>query len=230
MIKCMIGLVAAISMTATAVAGSGPARNTDWTLLGNGAEMQHHSELGAINHDSVGQLELAWWIEEPSQYGLVGNPLIEDGRIFQGGPNGTIIANDLRTGKVLWTYNAPYNLEGASFNGYATKHMNRGIALASGNVIIAANCELFAVAEKTGQLAWQARTCDAHELYSVTQAPRVGDGLVFIGNGCGDTGLVRGYVDAFDAQTGAHKWRFYTAPGDPAKPQDSALYEKAAGT
>ncbi len=230
MIKRMIGIAAAISMTATAVAGAGPARNTDWAQLGNGADMQHHSELDAINGDTVGQLELAWWTEEPSQYGLVGNPLIEDGRIFQGGPNGLIIANDLRTGKVLWTYNAPYDLAGASFNGYATKHMNRGIALAAGNVIITANCRLFAVDEKTGKLVWQAETCDARELYSTTQAPRVGDGLVFIGNGCGDTGLVRGYVDAFDARTGARKWRFYTAPGDPAKPHDSPLYEKAAAT
>ena len=232
MIKRMIGLVAALSMTATALAGAGstPAGNTDWLQLGNGNEMQHHSELDAINRETVGQLELAWWTQEPSDFGLVGNPLIKDGRIFQGGPHGTIIANDVRTGKVLWTYRAPYDLEGITNSGYAARNMNRGVALAGGNVIVAANCVLYAVDEKTGKLVWQARTCDPRQRYAVTQAPRVGDGLVFIGNGCGDTGMTRGFVDAFDARTGARKWRFYTAPGDPAKPQDSALYEKAAAT
>jgi quinohemoprotein ethanol dehydrogenase len=97
-------------------------------------------------------------------------------------------------------------------------------------VIIAANCRLIAVDQKTGKMRWGAQSCDPTQMYGISGAPRVGEGLVFTGNLCGDSGMTRGYVDAFDADTGAHRWRFYTVPGDPTKQQDSPLYETAAKT
>jgi quinohemoprotein ethanol dehydrogenase len=57
--------------------------------------------------------------------------------------------------------------------------------------------------------------------YTITGAPRAANGLVYIGNGGAEYG-VRGYVSAYDANTGTLAWRFYTVPGDPAKGPDQA--------
>lgn len=217
------------SSSGRADAGDAPA-NTDWALLGNSPEMQHHSDLAEINRKTVGKLELAWWVEMPTEYGLVGNPLIQDGVVFQGGPGGRIFANDVRTGKQLWTFQADYDLTNASFHGYWARQFNRGLALANDKVIIAANCKLIAVDQKTGRKAWEAQSCDPTKEYAISAAPRVGGGLVFTGNACLDIGLERGFVDAFDAETGKHRWRFYTVPEEPSKPQDSPTSEMAAKT
>ena len=80
------------------------ARSTNWELLGNSPDMQHHSGLSQINTETVSDLGLAWAIDLPTRDGLVGNPLIRNGRIFQGGSQSQVFANDLQTGKLLWTY------------------------------------------------------------------------------------------------------------------------------
>lgn len=204
--------------------------NTNWEFLGNSSEMQHSSELTAINKDNVGSLGLAWWVELPVSDGLVGNPLVKDGIVFQGAPNGQIIANDVKTGKLIWNFKDDNAQQGSSFAGYWGRRFNRGVALSGTNVIIASgDCRLIAVDQHTGKKVWEAKSCDSADMYAITAAPRVGNGLVFTGNACLDTGRTRGYVDAFDAKSGDHRWRFYTVPDDPSKPQ-SALYESAAKT
>ena len=202
--------------------------DADWPLLGNSPEMQHHSTLEQISRRNVSRLGLAWWAEEPATNGFVGNPLVKGGVIFQGGSGGQIVANDLRSGKVLWTFKPDYDLKDASLISYWSMQVNRGVALWKDLVIIAANCRLIAVDQKSGKKRWETPACDPKDYYSITAAPRVGEGLVFTGNACGDSGQTRGHVDAFDAATGAHRWRFHTVPGDPSKPQDSPLYEMAA--
>lgn len=206
--------------------------NTDWALLGNSPEMQHHSDLTEINRKTIKKLELAWSVEMPTEYGLVGNPLIQDGIVFQGGPGGRVFANDVRTGEQLWTFQADYDLTNtnASFQAYWAKQFNRGLALANNKVIIAANCKLIALDQKNGHKAWEAQSCDPTKQNGISAAPRVGGGLVFTGNACLDIGRDRGFVDAFDAETGKHRWRFYTVPEEPSKPQGSPIHEMAAST
>lgn len=207
------------------------ARSTDWEFLGNGPDMQHHSDLAQIDQSTVGRLGLAWAVEMPTTAGLVGNPLIKDGVIFQGGPGAQIFANDLHTGRLLWHYSAAYSAERTadqSLLAYWGRQTNRGLALAGRNAIIASgDCRLIAVDQKTGKQNWEVQSCDPTQFYAITGAPRIGGGMVFIGNSCADSGATRGYVDAFDAATGQHKWRFYTVPGDPAKEKDP-FYRKLA--
>ncbi len=206
-------------------------QNTDWEFLGNTPEMQHHAPLSTINTENVDQLGLAWWVEMPAIDGLVGNPLVKDGVIFQGGPSGQIFANDIKTGKLLWSYEDTADFSDTSLSGYWGRRMNRGVALSGGNAIIATgDCRIVAVDQKTGKKVWEATSCNSKEMYAITAAPRVGAGLVFTGNACMDTGMTRGYVDALDDRTGEQRWRFYTVPGDPSKDQDSPLYEMAAKT
>lgn len=205
--------------------------NTDWPLLGNAHEMQHHADLSQINTDTVGRLGLAWWVDLPAIKGLVGNPLIQDGRIFQSGAGSVIYANDLRTGEQLWTFDPrPDPGEGTFVEAYGLI-FNRGVALHGDLVIVGtADCRLVAVDQETGTQRWEARACEQGNNQTITAAPRVGGELVFTGNACGDSGASRGHVDAFDAATGRHAWRFYTVPGNPSKPPESDLYRMAAAT
>jgi len=92
---------------------------------------------------------------------------------------------------------------------------------------------LVALDAASGSVAWETVTVDQSQAYTITGAPRAANGLVYIGNGGAELG-VRGYVSAYDAQTGALVWRFYTVPGDPAKGPDGAASDpvmaRAAGT
>ncbi|MDC1144407.1 PQQ-binding-like beta-propeller repeat protein [Porticoccaceae bacterium] len=210
---------------------AGDARSTDWVLLGNSADIQHHSGLSQINTETVSDLGIAWAIDLPTRDGLVGNPLIKNGRIFQGGSQSQVFANDLKTGKLLWTHKPLADRPPGSFLETWLRSINRGVALYEDLVIIGtSDCRLVAIDQATGAKRWETKTCDGKQNYMITGAPRVGGDKVFIGNSCADMGLNRGHVDAVDARTGKHLWRFYTVPGDPDKPQDSELYEMAAQT
>ena len=210
---------------------AGDARSTDWVLLGNSPDIQHHSGLSQINTETVSDLGIAWAIDLPTRDGLVGNPLIKNGRIFQGGSQSQVFANDLKTGKLLWTYEPLADRPPGSFLETWLRSINRGVALYEDLVIIGtSDCRLVAIDQATGVKRWEAETCDGKQNYMITGAPRIGGDKVFIGNSCADMGLNRGHVDAVDARTGKHLWRFYTVPGDPSKPQDSELYEMAAKT
>jgi PQQ-dependent dehydrogenase (methanol/ethanol family) len=210
---------------------AGDAESTDWVLLGNSPDIQHHSGLSQINTETVSDLGIAWAIDLPTRDGLVGNPLIKNGRIFQGGSQSQVFANDLKTGKLLWTYEPLADRSPGSFLETWLRSINRGVALYEDLVIIGtSDCRLVAIDQATGVKRWEAETCDGKQNYMITGAPRIGGDKVFIGNSCADMGLNRGHVDAVDARTGKHLWRFYTVPGDPSKPQDSELYEMAAKT
>jgi len=205
--------------------------STDWELLGNSSDMQHHSGLSQINTETVLDLGLAWAIDLPTRDGLVGNPLIRNGRIFQSGSRSQVFANDLKTGKLLWTYEPLADSPPSSFLEIWLSSINRGVALYEDLVIVAtADCRLVAIDQATGVVRWETETCDNKQAYMITGAPRVGGGKVFIGNSCADMGLNRGHVDAVDARTGKYLWRFYTVPSDPSQAQDSELYEMAAKT
>jgi len=210
---------------------TGRPTNTDWELLGNAAEKQHHSELSQINTKTVADLGLLWSADLPAADGLIGNPLVANGRIFQSGAGAQVFANDLRTGEHLWTHEPMAEVRAASFfEGYAQR-VNRGVALHDNLVIVATpDCRLVALDQATGQQRWDAQACDPSASYSISGAPRVGGGMVFIGNAGFDFGLSRGHVDAFDAGTGQRLWRFYTVPEAPGKQQQNELYEMAATT
>jgi quinohemoprotein ethanol dehydrogenase len=200
--------------------------NTNWGLLGNSEEMQGHSDLDQINTRTVSRLGLAWSIDLPTPDGLVGNPLIEDGVVFQSGSLDRVYANDLKTGRSLWVYDP--EVKRTEFHTYWGSRTNRGLALWGSLAIVGtSDCRLIAVEQKTGRKVWETQACESAQNYTITGAPRVGDGLVFIGNSCNEDRHDRGYVDAYDARTGLKRWRFYTVPGDPSKPQENAVYRLA---
>jgi PQQ-dependent dehydrogenase (methanol/ethanol family) len=209
-----------------------PPQNTDWTVLGNGSDVLHYSDLTQINEQTVSRLGLAWSVDIPSIDGLSGNPLIQDGIVYQSGPQGRVYANDLKSGAAVWTFDPHTKFTGnTSLAAYWSSRWNRGLALMGNSLFVASgDCHIYSLDRKTGKVLWDSMSCDPSQTYGITAAPRVGAGLVFIGNNCIDSGETRGFVDAFDAQTGKRKWRFYTVPGDPSKGFESELYRKAAAT
>ena len=89
---------------------------------------------------------------------------------------------------------------------------------------------LLALDAESGKLDWEVDTLiDRDRFYTITGAPRVANGKVFIGNGGAEFG-VRGYVTAYDSETGDEVWRFYTVPGDPSQPFEHPEMELAAET
>ncbi len=133
-------------------------------------------------------------------------------------------AVDARTGKRLWTYDPQVPRE-AGYKGCCDV-VNRGVALYKGKVYVGAyDGRLIALDAATGAVAWEKDTIiDRTRSYTITGAPRVFKGKVIIGNGGAEYG-VRGYITAYDAETGEQKWRWFTVPGDPVQ----ALRERVDG-
>jgi quinohemoprotein ethanol dehydrogenase len=108
--------------------------------------------------------------------------------------------------------------------------VNRGIALYNGMIFVPVNDgRLEAINAETGKPMWEARVAYPQDWYSLTMAPRVANGKVLIGVAGGDH-PTRGFLDAYDAATGHRDWRFYTVPGDPAKPYENEAMRKASET
>ena len=190
------------------------AEDKDWPLEGNDSNNTFYSPLSDINDKNVAQLGLAWSADLPTVDGAIGTPLVADGVIYQSASFSRVVANDLRTGKLLWDFRPQirYSGLGVRRNGIT----NRGVGLFKDKVYVnTGDCRLLAIDRKSGKQVWAADVCAANEALTITSMPHVGDGMVFVGTSNGDYGTSRCHLSAFDAQTGERRWRFYTLPGDP---------------
>jgi quinohemoprotein ethanol dehydrogenase len=141
------------------------------------------------------------------------HPIVVNGVMYVSAPWSVVHAVDARTGKALWTYDPQVPREMA-YKGCCDV-VNRGVAVYKGKVFVAAfDGRLIALDAATGRQVWSTDTIDNKNFsYTITGAPRVFKGKVYIGNGGAEYGA-RGYVTAYDAETGKQVWRFYTVPGD----------------
>ncbi|CAN0602335.1 unnamed protein product, partial [Ectocarpus sp. 12 AP-2014] len=128
-ISLILGVMSAIA--------SGAPENSDWLFLGNQSEMQHHSELDQISRDNVAELGLAWAVELPTSDGLVGNPLVRNGVVFQSGSLGRVFANRLSDGQLLWSFSPTFKYDEISLVSAWATRFNRGVALHGEHVIVA---------------------------------------------------------------------------------------------
>jgi len=207
-----------------------PSSDSEWRLIGGGSFEQHFSPLRQINDTTVKQLALTWFADMPTADGLTGIPLVADGVVYQSGALGMVWANDVRTGKLLWSYDAHIKFPLGVVASWGAR-LSRGLALWQDKVLRATgDCRLIALDRKSGAQLWEVRSCDPMNYKTITGAPRVGGGKVFIGNANADTGVGRGYVDAYSVETGKRLWRFFTVPGDPAKGFESDTMAKASKT
>ena len=198
---------------------------------GMGYNLQRFSPLTQINDKNVGRLGLAWYADLDTYRGVEATPLIIDGVLYNVSAWDITTAYDAATGKVLWTYDPRIPVSWARVACCGT--VSRGLAAWHGKVIIGAlDGRLIALDAKTGKVAWTADTLVPDQPLSITGAPRIADGKVVIGNSGGDFGA-RGYISAYDADTGKFAWRFWIVPGEPGKPDHAAsdpIMAKAAKT
>jgi quinohemoprotein ethanol dehydrogenase len=199
-----------------------------WMAPGRTYDEQRFSPLAQINADNVQRLGLAWYADINTERGMEASPLAIDGVLYNVQPWNVVTAYDGRTGKVLWTYDPEVPLR---FGRLACCDIvSRGLAAWRGKIYVATlDGRLIALNAATGKPVWSVLTVDNSKSYTITGAPRVFDGKVLIGNGGAEMG-VRGYVTAYDAETGAQAWRWHTVPGNPADGFENAAMEMAAKT
>lgn len=203
-------------------------RNQDWLSYGRDYYEQRFSPLHQINDTNVAQLSLAWQMDTATDRGLEATPLVIDGVMYTTGSWSVTYAVDAKTGKQLWKYDPEVHRK--YDNLACCDVVNRGAAFYKDKIYVGVlDGRLVALDAKTGKQAWSAVTVDQSQAFTITGAPRIANGKVIIGNGGAEYG-VRGYVSAYDAETGKLAWRFYTVPGDPSKPQENKALEKALPT
>ena len=205
------------------------ATSNDWPTIGLDYAETRFSRLSQINADNVGKLGLVWSYPLESSRGVEATPLVVDGIMYVTASWSVVHAIDARTGKRLWSYDPKVDKE----KGYkgCCDVVNRGVALWKGKVFVGVyDGRLVALDAVTGKVAWEKDTLiDKEHSYTITGAPRVFNGKVVIGNGGAEYGA-RGYVTAYDAESGNQVWRWFTVPGDPSKPFEDDSMAAAAKT
>jgi len=200
----------------------------NWLSHGRTYNEQRFSPLNQITDQNVRQLGLAWYFDLDTRRGQEATPLVADGVMFFTTAWSRVVALDAASGARRWSYDP--KVPPAWGVNACCDVVNRGAALWKGKVFVGTlDGRLVALDAMNGQLLWETLTIDSRSRYTITGAPRVVKGKVLIGNGGAEFG-VRGYVSAFDADTGKLVWRFYTVPGDPSQPFESSVLEKAAKT
>ena len=222
---------AAANVTAKRLTGAA-GEPAQWMSYGGTYSEQRFSPLKQVNTGNVEQLGLKWFADYETNQNQHGSPLYIDGVLYVSTARNVVYAYDARSGKQLWKYNPVIQGERLRYN---LGLVNRGIAAWNGKIIMGTlDARLVAIDAKTGKQAWSTDTVpaslnlgDMGNHYSITMAPRVAKGKVFIGGSGGEFG-VRGWIAAFDAETGKQVWRFWTVPGDPAKGFESPKLAEAA--
>jgi quinohemoprotein ethanol dehydrogenase len=200
----------------------------NWMSYGRTYSEQRFSPLKDINGHNVARLGLAWHYDLDTRRGQEATPLVVDGIMYFTSAWSKVFALDAATGSLLWSYDPKVPPEWGV--NACCDVVNRGVAAWRGKIFVGTlDGRLIALDAATGNKVWETLTIDPKWRYTITGAPRVVKGNVIIGNGGGEMG-VRGYVSAYGAETGILVWRFYTVPGDPSKPFESPILEKAAKT
>ena len=201
----------------------------NWLSFGRTYEEQRHSPLTQINRESISDLGLAWYKDMGTNRAQEATPIVVDGIMFFTSSWSRVYAIDAKSGEELWMFDP--EVPGEVARKACCDVVNRGVAVYKGRVYVGSlDGRLIALDAATGKEVWEVDTIIYRtRFYTVTGAPRVANGKVFIGNGGAEFG-VRGYVTAYDAETGEQMWRFYTVPGDPSLPFEHPEMEVAAKT
>ena len=185
----------------------------NWLLYQGDYDGHRHSDLKQITRDNVANLEIKWiWqARSPASGGqkFEATPLVVDGVMYTVSPPNDVIALDPRTGRVFWTFAyAP-----ATDARVCCGRVNRGLAIHGDTLFMGAiDGHLLAIDAKNGQVKWNVTVGDPALGYALTVAPLVIGNKVIVGPAGGEYGI-RGFIAAYDVETGAEVWRFNTIPG-----------------
>ncbi len=206
-------------------------QGSDWLAFGRTYSEQRFSPLTQINASNVSDLAVDWYLDLPNDRGLVSTPLVVDGVLYFNGSLNIVRAVDAATGALLWEYDPKVAERASSRRARIGWDHNRGIGFWKGKVYLATwDGVLVALDAATGRELWSTPTVDPEDHYFITGAPKIFKGKVLVGNGGTELGASRGYVTAYDAETGEQAWRFWIVPGNPADGFENEAMRMAAET
>jgi alcohol dehydrogenase (cytochrome c) len=172
-----------------------------------------YSALNQINTTNASRLAMQWAFQVADLGQFETTPIVVDGVLYGTGQNDRAFALDARTGRAIWRYqrNLPEKLQSCC------GMVNRGFAVLGKRLFMATlDAHVISLDTKTGNLLWDVTSADYHKAYTFTVAPLVVKNEVIVGISGGEYGI-RGFIDAYDADTGRRVWRFETVPG-PGQP------------
>jgi alcohol dehydrogenase (cytochrome c) len=179
----------------------------DWLMIRRTYDGWGFSPLKQITPENVARLQPVWSFATGAIQGHEATPLVNNGVMFVSTPGNQVIALDARTGTQLWRYRDPPPPD--AINLHPT---SRGVALYGDKVFFAkAEAVLVALDAKSGKVVWSAKVEDNRKGYYMSLAPLVADGKVMVGASGGELG-VRGFVAAYDVETGKQAWKTFTVP------------------
>jgi quinohemoprotein ethanol dehydrogenase len=193
----------------------------NWSSWGRGPGEQHYSPLDQIDRDSVRRLSLAWHYDLPSGNSATG-PLAVNGKVFVTAGHSYIRALDAVTGALIWEWDSHTREQQRAMR---LAWGSKGIAYWNGKVLVTTeDGRIFALDANTGAVVWEQREFGPEELRNIQGPPRVFDGKLIVGHGGADLSPIRGYVTAYNADTGERLWRFNTIPDFAAStPENEAM-------
>ncbi|MDE0433197.1 MAG: PQQ-dependent dehydrogenase, methanol/ethanol family [Bryobacterales bacterium] len=194
-------------------------RNADqepgsWLTYSGAYHGQRFSKLDQISTGNVADLRAVWVYQVEGSGEIETTPLVADGVMYVTELEARVTALDVRTGRPLWTYQHAMP-EGVLNIGFG--RTNRGGALLDETFYFGTlDAHLVALDAKSGALRWKTKVAENKLGYSITAAPLAIDGKIIVGISGGEAGI-RGFLDAYDAETGERAWRSHTipAPGEP---------------
>jgi alcohol dehydrogenase (cytochrome c) len=186
--------------------------DADWLMVRRTYDGWGYSPLDQITARNVKSLQPEWVVSTGQLSGHEAAPVVNGGVMFVATPGNQVLALDALSGRILWRYRRPMSAD--VLQPHAT---SRGVALYGDKVFFAAaESVLVALDAKTGKEAWTTKVADNKAVYYMSLAPLVASGKVMVGTSGGEWGI-RGFVAAYDIETGKEQWRVYTipAPGEP---------------
>jgi alcohol dehydrogenase (cytochrome c) len=203
-------------VTASRIAG-GAREPQNWLTYSGNYRGWRYSPLDQINTTNVNKLSVQWVFQTDGSGKFETTPLVVDGVMYITAQDDRGYAVDARTGRVIWLYrrSLPDKMR------ICCGHVNRGFGAGGDKVFMATlDAHVVALDSKTGNVVWDVEAEDYRKGYSFTLAPLVVKDKVIVGVSGGEYGI-RGFIDAYDADTGKRAWRFYTIPGRGESGNDS---------
>ena len=182
---------------------------SNWLLYSGQYNSQRFSQLKQIHDGNVEDLRVKWVRQFPITELFETTPLVVDGVMYLTLPENIVWALDAKTGLPFWSYEHPLPDQLSLCCG----KVNRGVAILGDTLYMGTlNAELVALDSKSGNVRWTIPVADGTQGFSLTGAPLIVKDMVIVGVGGGEYGI-RGFVDAYDANTGKRRWRQHVIPG-----------------
>ena len=200
----------------------------EWLTYGGDYNEKRFSALTQITDQNAAQLGLAWSADLETARGQEATPLMHDGVLYVSTAWSMVKAYDAKTGALKWSYDPKVPRD--TLVRACCDAVNRGVALYGDKVYVGTlDGRLVALEQKTGKVVFEKVVVPDQQNYTITGAPRVAKGKILLGSG-GAEYKARGYLAAYDPQTGEELWKFHTVPGNPEKGFENKAMEAAAKT